>query len=100
MPWLYYASCVLEQFPGWTLEYTQRTIERDQERGWPLRQMLMQRAFANKFHEVRHAQASEGATIPMDKLARRVVRIQMKYQQSKLKAFKQQRDAAGSPTPP
>ncbi len=66
-------DCVLQAYPGWTMDYAEDAIAREQERGWPIRKMLLYRGFEAKLREIQSAERpNSGISLPQDEMALRV----------------------------
>ena len=91
--WEWTLGCVLRAFPGWTMEYAERVLVKECERGWPLKKIMLMEDFARKFEEICAAQVPKsGMNIPTDPFAKRVMVISARAHQRALKRHKEQRD--------
>ncbi len=91
-PGRWYLWNVMQAFPGWTLKYADRAIEKDQERGWPIREMLLFRAFEAKLREIQSAESPDsGIPPPQDKLAMRVYKARRDANERYLAEFAKER---------
>ncbi len=75
------------------MEYAERAIIKEQERGWPIRNMLLLRAFEAKLREIERAEVpNSGIAPPQDRFAKRVYAARRAANERHLREFKEQRD--------
>ncbi len=91
-PYWWTHAVVIAAFPGWTIEYTERALIMEQERGWPIRNMMMLRAFEGKWQEVRAAEKPGSSTpLPQDAMAKRVYAARLAANEGVLREFQGER---------